>query len=129
MTPTRKTVVAMLAVALASTYALDTACAQSISSATASTSGSTGDSGDGDGSRRSSVGIQTNDGRPSRPASREPDSDVSVFGTRDTNGNAQHNLSFTVTATSVLPRHAQRTGDMNRISDAQDATVQRTSAT
>jgi hypothetical protein len=65
----------------------------------ASTGGSTDNAGDGDGSRRSSVAIQINNGTTLKTRfAWNISSDVGIFSTRDTGGNAQHNLSFNVTA-------------------------------
>lgn len=121
MTPTRKTLVAVLTAVVVSTYGLGSVHAQSISSGSASTSGSTGNSGDGDGSRRSSVAVQVNDGTQFKTRfAWNLSADVGVFSTRDTNGTAQHNLSFNVTAPGAyyLTVDTQRTGDMNRRNDA-----------
>ncbi len=122
MTPTRNTLAAILVVAVASLPTLTaTAHAQSISGAAASTSGSNGDSGDGSGSRRSSVAIQVNNGTQFKTRfAWNLSSDVGIFSTQDTNGSAQHNLSFNVTAPGAyyLTVDTQRSGDLNRNNDA-----------
>ena len=96
------------------------AAAQSISGASVSTSGSTGNSGDSDGSRRSSVAIQINDGTTLKSRfAWNLSSDVGAFSTRDTNGSAHHNVNFNVTAPGAyfLTVATQRTGDINRRND------------
>ncbi|MCC6850285.1 MAG: hypothetical protein IT294_17475, partial [Deltaproteobacteria bacterium] len=97
------------------------AAAQGISSHAGSTSGSTGDSGDSSGSRRSSR--QTLTATAATFQSRfawNISSDVGVFSTRDTNGSAQHNMSFNVTAPGGyrLDISEQRQGMFQRNSDA-----------
>jgi hypothetical protein len=75
------------------------AAAQGISAHSGSTAGSTGDAGDGSGSRRSSR--QTLISNTSTFQSRfawNINADVGAASTRDTSGNAQHNMSFNVTA-------------------------------
>src|SRR5262245_60174390 len=121
MVPSRRMLVAVVAAAVASISSLGVAHAQSISGASASTSGSTGNSGDADGSIRSSVAIQTNDGTTFKTRfAWNISADVTVFSTRDSNGTAKHNLSFNVTAPGAyyLDIDTQRKGDMNRINDA-----------
>ncbi|MEB2283867.1 MAG: hypothetical protein B6D46_11390 [Polyangiaceae bacterium UTPRO1] len=121
MTSTRKTLVTLLAAVITSTYGLTCVHAQSIANGSASTAGSTPDAGDSDGSRRSSVAIQVNNGTQFKTRfAWNLSSDVGVFSTRDTNGVAQHNLSFNVTAPGAyyLTVDTQRTGDMNRRNDA-----------
>ena len=67
--------------------------AQSISGASASTSGSTGNSGDSDGSIRSSVATQINNGTTFKTRfAWNFSADVGVASTRDSNGTAKHNL-------------------------------------
>ncbi len=117
----RNRALGFLAVALAVLFATTPPAAAQISGASASTSGSTGNSGDSDGSRRSSVAIQINDGTTLKTRfAWNLSSDVGIFSTRDTNGNAQHNVSFNATAPGAyfLDVDTQRTGDMNRINDA-----------
>ena len=97
------------------------AWAQSISGASASTSGTTGNSGDGSGSRRASVAVQVNTGSQFKTRfAWNLSSDVGIFSTQDTNGSAQHNLSFSVTAPGAyfLTVDTSRVGDMNRANDA-----------
>ncbi len=121
MTPTQRTLVTMLAATIVSIVPLTAAHAQSISGGAASTSGSTGNAGDGDGSRLSSVAIQVNNGAQFKTRfAWNVSSDVGVFSTRDTNGDAQHNLSFNVTAPGAyyLTVDTSRVGDMNRVNDA-----------
>lgn len=121
MTPSCKSFVALVAAVVATTSFVAGAAAQSISGGAASTAGSTGDSGDSDGSRRSSVAIQQNDGTTFKTRfAWNLSADVGIFSTRDTNGSAQHNLSFNVTAPGAyyLDITTQRTGDMNRVNDA-----------
>ena len=75
------------------------AAAQSISGFSVSTAGSTGNSGNGDGATTSSVAIQTN--TATQVKSRfawNVSADTGVGSTRDQSGNAQHNVSFSVTA-------------------------------
>jgi cysteine-rich repeat protein len=121
MTPTRTTVVAVLLALVGTVSSHGSAHAQAISGGSASTSGSTGNSGDSDGSRLSSVAIQTNTATTFKTRfAWNLSSDVGIFSTRDTNGSAQHNLSFNVTAPGAyfLTVDTQRTGDMNRNNDA-----------
>ncbi len=92
-----------------------------ISGASASTAGSTGNSGDADGSIRSSVAIQINNGTTLKSRfAWNLSSDVGVFSTRDSNGTAKHNQAFNVTAPGAyfLTVDTQRTGDLNRFNDA-----------
>jgi len=121
MTPTRTTLVATVAAIAVVTMAGGMAHAQSISGASASTSGSTGNGGDGSGSRAASVAIQVNNGSQLKTRyAWNLSSDVGVFSTKDTNGSAQHNLSFSVTAPGayLLTVDTSRVGDMNRANDA-----------
>jgi cysteine-rich repeat protein len=121
MTSTQRTLVAMIAATLTSIIPASSVHAQSISSASASTAGSTGNGGDSDGSRLSSVNIQVNNGSQFKTRfAWNVSADVGVFSTRDQSGNAQHNLSFNVTAPGAyfLTVDTQRTGDMNRRNDA-----------
>ena len=121
MTATQRTLVAMIAAISTSIIPARSALAQSISGGSASTAGTTGNSGDSDGSRRASVAIQVNDGSEFKTRfAWNVSADVGVFSTRDTSGNAQHNLSFNVTAPGAyfLTVDTQRSGDMNRVNDA-----------
>jgi hypothetical protein len=94
--------------------------AQSISSTSASTAGSTGNNGNSDGSVRSSVATQINDGTTFRTRfAWNLSADVGVASTRDANGSAQHNLAFNVTAPGGyrLDVAQQRQGIIQRNSD------------
>ena len=112
---------AALAMILAAALAITPpAAAQSISGASANTTGSTGNSGDSDGSRRSSVNIQTNNGTVlATRFAWNISSDVGALSTRDTNGTAHHNVNFNVTAPGAyfLTVDTRYTGVMNRRND------------
>ena len=117
-TATRR-LVALCAAILVGALAAGPAAAQSISGASASTGGSTGDSGNGDGSNRASVAI-SNDG--STLATRfawNVSADTTVASTRQQNANAQHNISFNVTAPGAyrLDVSQSRVGIIQRNSD------------
>jgi hypothetical protein len=94
--------------------------AQSISGFSVSTAGSTGNNNSGDGSTNSSVAVQVN--TATQVKSRfawNINADVGALTTRDQSGNAQHNVSFSVTAPGsyFLTVATQFTGDMNRVND------------
>src|SRR5262245_55894788 len=96
------------------------AAAQSISGFSATTAGSTGNNGNGDGATTASVATQVN--TATQVKSRfawNVNADTGVFSTRDQSGNAQHNVSFSVTAPGSyrLTVATQRTGDMNLVND------------
>ncbi len=95
--------------------------AQSISSASASTTGSTANGGDTDGSVRSSVAVQINDGTTFKTRyAWNISADTTVGSTKDSNGTAKHNLTFNVTAPGGyrLDITQQRVGMVQRNSDA-----------
>src|SRR5207249_1309147 len=94
-----------------------------ISSPSESTAGaSCSGGGGGDGDCRNSVSFSTASNGitfTSRYAW-NINADTTIFSTHDTSGNAQHNISFSVTAPGAyfLTIDSRRTGDLNRISDA-----------
>ena len=110
-------------VVLMATLLLPLHAAAQLSSATNSTSGATCSGGNnGDGYCGNSVGFSTaNNGTTftSRYAW-NINADVGIGSTRDTSGNAQHNVAFTATATGGyrLDIGTSRQGDMNLINDA-----------
>ena len=108
-------VAALLAISAASAHA------QAISGLSATTSGSTANSGDTSGSTRSSVAFTTN--TAATVATRfawNVSADVGIRSTRDQNGNAQHNISFNVTAPGGyrLDVSQSRVGVIERGADA-----------
>ena len=118
----RRTVKALAVFAVTIVFMGGRATAQ-ISSPSESTAGaSCSGGGGGDGDCRNSVSFST----PSNGitfTSRYAwniNADTGVFSTHDTSGNAQHNISFSVTAPGAyfLTIDSRRTGDLNRISDA-----------
>ena len=118
-------------VALLTLLLAASASAQGISGASTSTAGSTANDGDTSGSTRSSVAIQTN--TSSTFATRfawNVSADVGAASTRDQAGNAQHNLSFNVTAPGGyrLDVDQSRVGIIQRNSDVSTATAPPTRA-
>ncbi len=113
---------ALVAAACVVTLALGVrpVAAQSISGASTSTSGSTGNNGDTSGSTRASVAFTTNNS--TTIATRfawNVSADVGALSTRDQSGNAQHNISFDVTAPGGyrLDVSQSRVGIMQRNAD------------
>src|SRR2546429_1525461 len=120
---TRLTLKALTLCAVAGIMAPAGRAAAEIRTASPSTSGATcSGGGGGDGDCRNSVALSTaNNGITftSRYAW-NINADTGIFSTHDTSGDAQHNLSLSVTAPGsyFLTVDTRRTGDMNRISDA-----------
>ncbi|MBM4244610.1 MAG: hypothetical protein FJ148_12445 [Deltaproteobacteria bacterium] len=113
---------ALLWVAVLGLALSPSAASAQLSSAASSNAGSTcSGANNSDGFCGSSTSIPTNNGTTfqSRYAW-NVNADVGIGSTRDTSGNAQHNMSFNATAAGGyrLDIATQRQGDMNRLNDA-----------